>query len=137
MTEELNNPFQTPAEVTPPSPARPSFLLWGVVTVFGCGLLGGLLGQLAAVGITAVYRFYFEFPELRSGFYWHTHGVGMVVSVLCAGMGALQGARAMLSLRPAEAMRPEPPRRGGRIWLERWQALWGRLDAGWRPVGSW
>jgi putative ABC transport system permease protein len=56
----------------------------------------------------------------------------MSVSVLCAVLGSLQGSRSVLRLRPAEAMRPEPPRRGGRVLLERIGLLWRQLSSGWR-----
>ncbi len=73
-----------------------------------------------------------SFPDLPSGFYWYTHLVGMAVSLLCAVLGSLHGARAMLRLQPAAAMRPEPPRRGRRIWLERLGTWWARLSTPWR-----
>lgn len=38
----------------------------------------------------------------------------------------------MLLLQPAEAMRPEPPAKGGRILLERVTLVWNQLSPGWR-----
>jgi putative ABC transport system permease protein len=109
------------------------FLTYGLVVGLFGGLVGSVLGYLASAGLTYVYGFFFEFPELRSGFYWYTHGIGVTASLLCAVIGSYHGARVMLRLRPAEAMRPEPPRRGGSIWLERWLGgIWGRLSVIWR-----
>ena len=108
------------------------FLKFGLSVGVVGGLLGSLLGYLSASGMTAVYRRFFEFPNLASQFYWGIHGVGMLVSLLCAVAGTLHGARAMLRLRPAEAMRPEPPRLGRRVWLERFGRWWNRLSAPWR-----
>jgi putative ABC transport system permease protein len=108
------------------------FVKFGLsVGVLG-GLLGSFFGYLLSAGMTEVYTHFFEFPDLYSGFYWYTHGVGMLVSLLCAIAGSFSGARSMLRLRPAEAMRPEPPQRGRAIWLERFQRLWSGLSAGWR-----
>src|SRR4030095_9574295 len=59
---------------------------------------------------------------------------GLVVSLLCALIGSAQGAYAALRLRPAEAMRPKPPKQGGHIWLERMPWIWRRLSFGWRMV---
>ncbi|MEX0818533.1 MAG: FtsX-like permease family protein, partial [Pirellulaceae bacterium] len=111
------------------------FLMYGLfVGVLG-GLLGSVLGYLSSTGMTAVYQWFFEFPDLRSEFFWYTHAIGMSVSVGCAVLGGLRGSRAMLKLQPAEAMRPEPPKRGGRVWLERILGpAWQRLGASWRMV---
>ncbi len=108
------------------------FLKFGLSVGIVGGVLGSVLGYLSATGMTVMYRQFFEFPELRSGFYWYTHIVGMSVSLLCAVLGTLHGARAMLRLQPAAAMRPEPPRSGGRIWLEQLGSWWSRLSAPWR-----
>lgn len=109
------------------------FLLYGIAVGVVGGLLGSLLGYICATGMTAVYQWFFEFPDLRSDFSWHTHGVAMSVSLACASLGAIRGSLAMLKLRPAEAMRPEPPKEGGKILLERILGRsWQRLSAGWR-----
>ena len=109
------------------------FLCYGLsVGVLG-GVLGSGLGYLSSTGMTHVYRYYFEFPDLRSGFYWYTHAIGVLVSLVCAVLGSVHGSRTMLRMRPAEAMRPEPPRRGGMIGLERIMgSSWRRLSATWR-----
>jgi putative ABC transport system permease protein len=70
---------------------------------------------------------------LESGFHWYTHAVGITVSMLCAVAGSFHGARSMLKLEPAAAMRPEPPKAGGRIWIEIvLGSAWRHLSAGWR-----
>ena len=108
------------------------FLKFGLsVGVLG-GLVGSGLGYLAAWGMTVAYRSFFEFPDLSSRFHWYTHGVGISVSLLCAICGTIYGARQMLRLHPAESMRPEPPRVGRRVWLERVSFVWTRLNSAWR-----
>ncbi len=109
------------------------FLMYGLGVGLVGGLLGSLLGYLASAGMTEVYRWFFEFPDLRSGFYWYTHAVGISVSLSCSVAGSFYGARAMLKLEPAAAMRPEPPRAGGAIWLEVVMGrAWTSLSSGWR-----
>ena len=108
------------------------FVKFGLSVGIVGGALGSILGYLSATGMTLMYRQYFEFPDLRSGFYWYTHFVGISVSLLCAVLGSLHGARSMLKLKPAAAMRPEPPKAGGRIYLERFAALWNSLSSQWR-----
>ena len=58
----------------------------------------------------------------------------MAISLVCAVLGSLRGTRAVLRLKPAEAMRPKPPKQGGAVLLERVGWLWGRLSSGWRMV---
>jgi len=109
------------------------FLKYGLCVGIVGGLMGSLLGYLASAGMTLVYRWFFEFPDLRSGFYWYTHAVGISVSMLCAIAGSFYGARTMLKLEPAAAMRPEPPKAGGVILIEVLLAgVWRFLSAGWR-----
>lgn len=109
------------------------FLKYGLCVGIAGGLLGSLLGYLASAGMTHVYRWFFEFPDLESGFYWYTHAVGITVSILCAIAGSFYGARAMLLLEPAAAMRPETPKAGGEIWLEvALTGVWRYLNAAWR-----
>src|SRR5207244_1189383 len=75
-----------------------------------------------------------EFPELSNQFYPGTYLTGLGISLLCALIGSLHGARQALRLQPADAMRPKPPARGGAIWLEHFTAIWRRLSYGWRLV---
>ncbi|MEK6239787.1 MAG: ABC transporter permease, partial [Planctomycetales bacterium] len=65
-------------------------------------------------------------------FYPMLYVVGTTISLVCAGLGTLQGARRVLQLQPAESMRPKPPAKGGTVLLERIGWLWRRLDVKWR-----
>lgn len=100
------------------------------------GLVGGAAGVFAgswmAAGMTVLYRYFFEFPALESKMYWDLAAAGMGISLACSAAGALQGARTVLKLEAAEAMRPRPPVQGGAVWIERIGFLWKRLDSGWR-----
>lgn len=108
------------------------FLKFGLSVGVAGGVLGAVLGYAAATGMTEVYRQYFEFPDLQSELHWSVFMVGMIVSLACSVAGSMHGAYAMLKLQPAEAMRPEPPPRGGAIFLERFTALWSMLGPKWR-----
>jgi len=109
------------------------FLGFGLTVGVLGGLAGSVLGYLSSALMTWIYRLFFEFPDLRSGFYLYTHAVGISISLVCSVVGCLHGARSMLRLQAAEAMRPEPPRSGHTIVLERWLGgVWRRLSSGWR-----
>ncbi|MBW3599349.1 MAG: FtsX-like permease family protein [Planctomycetes bacterium] len=108
------------------------FLKFGLSVGVAGGVLGALLGYTASAGMTQVYQHFFQFPDLRSQLHWNTFALGMAVSLVCAIAGSLHGAWSMLQLQPAEAMRPEPPARGGAILLERLTLVWKLFSSGWR-----
>jgi len=110
------------------------FLKFGLIVGIAGGLIGCGLGWYLAKGMTALYRTFFQFPELHSRLHWSVYAAGMLVSAGCAALGSLRGSRAVLRLHPAEAMRPSPPRRGGAIPIERIGWLWRSLGSGWRMV---
>ncbi|MBN2021912.1 MAG: ABC transporter permease [Pirellulales bacterium] len=110
------------------------FLKFGLVL----GVIGAALGSAMGYGfggmLTSQYRQFYEFPELNNHFYTDLHLTGLAISLACAALGSLRGARAVLRLKPAEAMRPKPPRIGHSVVLERIGWLWTRLSTGWRMV---
>ena len=108
------------------------FIKFGLVVGVAGGMLGCLLGYVFAAGMTDMYREFFEFPDLVNRVHFDTYAAGLLVSLLCAVVGTIYGARGVLRLQPAEAMRPKPPRRGGAIVLERITWLWRRFSFGWR-----
>ncbi|HET6884074.1 MAG TPA: ABC transporter permease [Pirellulales bacterium] len=106
------------------------FLKFGLAIGIASGILGGGLGWWISMGMTGLYRIFFEFPTLANRFYGDIFLEGILVSLACALVGSAHGARAVLRLEPAEAMRPKPPAQGGAIWLERFRGFWGSLGFG-------
>jgi len=110
------------------------FLKFGLVLGFLGSVLGGALGYLLGGVLTWQYRQFYEFPHLDNHFYVDLQLIGLGISLVCAAVGSLRAARGVLRLKPAEAMRPKPPRLGHAIVLERIGWLWSRLSTGWRMV---
>jgi putative ABC transport system permease protein len=110
------------------------FLKFGLSVGLAGGLLGCLIGWWLAAGMTTLYRSFYQFAQFDNHFHAHIHFIGLAVSVFCAVTGSLHGTRQVLRLKPAEAMRPKPPRVGGAILLERIGWFWRRLGSGWRMV---
>ncbi len=114
-------------------------LVWHFVK-FGLfvGVIGGVVGcacgQAVAVGMTAIYRSFFEFPSLVMRFYPLEMLVALGLGLGFSGLGALRGAITVLKLSPAAAMRPVPPVQGGRVFLERFVGLWAGFGARTRMV---
>jgi putative ABC transport system permease protein len=110
------------------------YLRFGVVVGLAGGLAGGGLGYWLSGLVTGVYRQFFEFPDLSARFHPAVSVLGLVISLAAGVLGAARGARAVLRLEPARAMRPKPPRQGKPILLERFDWFWRRLDTGWRQA---
>jgi len=110
------------------------FLKFALAVGLAGGVLGCGLGYWFAGKWTVMYRQFFEFPELENQFYPGLQTTGLMISVLCAVAGSIRGTRAVLKLRPAQAMRPKPPKQGGAVLLERVGWFWSRLSSGWRMV---
>lgn len=110
------------------------FLKFALAIGLAGALTGCLLGYWLAGGMTKTYREFYEFPELSNHLYWGLMSLALGISMACAVLGSLQGIRAVLRLKPAEAMRPKPPKKGGAILLERVGWFWSRLNSSWRMV---
>jgi putative ABC transport system permease protein len=91
------------------------FMKFGLAVGLVGGALGCALGYWLAGMMTDLYRLFFQFPSLVNRVYPETWFASVMISVLCALVGSLHGARAVMRLEPAEAMRPKPPPQGGAI----------------------
>ena len=103
------------------------FLKFGLAVGAFSGVTGCALGYWLAGGMTAMYDTFFEFPNLENRFYPDLTVKGLGIGLACGMLGSLHGARQVLRLEPAVAMRPKPPADGGAILLEHWPSLWRRL----------
>ncbi len=110
------------------------YLKFGLLVGFVAGVLGGVGGYLDAQLITTMYGWYFQFPRLDNVIDPRIYATGIGLSLACSWVGSWYGARAALRLAPAQAMRPEPPKQGRGILLERIGLLWNRLSADWRMI---
>lgn len=108
------------------------YLQFGLVVALGGGILGTLLGQSMAGGMTAMYRQYFSFPVLYIRVYPYNILMGFLIGLFFSLVGVFRGIRKIRLLNPAESMRPPPPPRGGGIFLERIPFLWNLLGVSWR-----
>jgi putative ABC transport system permease protein len=82
-------------------------------------LIGALGGGSLGSAMIQIYNEFFRFPTLA---YYLPPGVvagGVAVSFVAAVLGAIHAVLLAVRLPPAEAMRPEPPARYRRSWLER------------------
>ena len=105
---------------------------------FSVGLVGGIggctLGWWITGSMIGLYQGFFEFPRLISHVPLSLIAIAILISVAFAILGALQGVKKIVDLDPAEAMHNAMPAIGGKIFLERWQGFWNRLDFWWQMV---
>ncbi len=91
-----------------------------VFVLIGLGLiLGALGGRLLAQGMTSLYADFYRIPE---PIFAYDTSMFLVASALSLGAGLLAVTRAVLravSLPPAAAMHPAPPKTYRKTWLER------------------
>jgi putative ABC transport system permease protein len=82
-------------------------------------VIGIVFGSWLGSGMTWMYNAFFRFPVLQYHLPAAVVAGGVIVSFAAATLGALNAVRRVAALPPAEAMRPEPPARYRRSWLER------------------
>ena len=92
------------------------------------GLIGSILGMALAGGLTRMYLGYFNIPLLRVDFYYSYLGYSMLLSAGFCALSGILGARGVLKIAPADAMRSDAPKAGKRILLERIPFFWKRLS---------
>ena len=92
---------------------------WALVIATAGAVIGMAGGAWLGSQMIEIYNDFFRFPILQYRLPpWLM--VGAVAVAFAAGiLGALEAVRRVLALPPAEAMRPEPPARYRRSWLER------------------
>jgi len=95
-------------------------------------VLGAALGLAFASVFSDLYAQFFNLPRTIGGVNGRALLYGFVLSLSVGAAAGLAASRGVVRIDPAEAMRPEPPRGGGRVFLERWTGVWRRLAPEWK-----
>ncbi|MDE2296414.1 MAG: FtsX-like permease family protein [Gammaproteobacteria bacterium] len=91
------------------------------LAVVTLGSIGGIaLGAYFGAGLVGIYRDYFHFPVLRFELSATVVGAAALIALGSALVAASTTVRRAVRLPPAEAMRPEPPKR---YRTGRWEAV--------------
>ncbi len=93
------------------------------------GIFGGLLGIALSFPFTRMYQIFFNLPGLSGRFSLPYFFISILLSLLFSLFAGYQGCKRILTLEPAEAMRPPAPLAGRKIWLEKIVFFWGMLTA--------
>ncbi|HHT01149.1 MAG TPA: ABC transporter permease [Firmicutes bacterium] len=98
-------------------------LIIGVVS----GVIGASLGVMASFPVTALYQEFFNLPDLQSGVDLVFPVVGLGLALGFSLISGYLGAKSVLVLLPAEAMRPPAPPIGKKVPLEHITLFWNML----------
>ncbi|ATW28080.1 ABC transporter permease [Candidatus Formimonas warabiya] len=102
----------------------------------------GILGSIVGIGggillsgpMIQVYALYFNIPIMKSEiYYFYMVNAFLLTAIFCMTAGIL-GARPVLRIMPADSMRPEAPKSGKRIMLEKIDIIWRHLSFSWKMV---
>jgi putative ABC transport system permease protein len=92
-----------------------------VSVIVGLGIVGGIaLGLWLGRALSHIYTEFYHFPYLLFNLQVQTVVEAALASLLAAGAGTVVAVWRAASLRPAQAMRPEPPARYRETWIEQW-----------------
>ncbi len=105
----------------------------------GIGLIGGGLGIYFGLKVADFFaklyvEFSFDIPMLVGKVYIeYVIGAILLTVLFCVGAG-LFGSRRIMSIHPAESMRPDAPKVGKGIFLEKVRFIWENISFSWKIV---
>lgn len=113
-----------------------------ILHYLGYGAVAGALGGMAGVAfgiwfqgeMLDLYREFFAMPGIEPHFHPYILLSGLLISVIFGTLGTVRSARNAARLEPADAMRPPPPERGGKVVIEKMGFLWARLSFRWKMI---
>ena len=104
------------------------YVKYALIAGISGGAAGSVLGMAFAGGMTRMYLGYFNIPLLRIEFYYSYLVYAVLLSAAFCALSGIVGAKGVLKITPADAMRAEAPKTGKRILLERIPFFWKRLS---------
>ncbi|SFG35195.1 putative ABC transport system permease protein [Desulfotomaculum arcticum] len=103
------------------------------VLVALCGaVMGTLLGLALASVMSQAYAIYFNLPATIGAVNTQAILYGIILSLGVSTLAGLTACRSVTAINPAESMRSEPPKGGGKTLVENLSWLWHRLDTSWK-----
>lgn len=103
------------------------YLSYAVVIGLAGGILGAVLGIFLSYPFTSFYELFFNMPGLIGSFTPKYLIFGIILSLGFSLIAGYQGCKRVLTLEPAEAMRPPAPPIGGKVFLEKITFIWNML----------
>ena len=106
------------------------YFAYAMLSTVSGALAGVVVGEkiLPWVIMNAYGMLYIGLPYYMTPLNWEQGGLAVLASAACTGVATLAACYKELSAGPAELMRPEAPKNGKRIFLERIGVLWKHLN---------
>lgn len=102
------------------------------------GIIGGLLGSIFGTALSGVmtsyYLVFFSIPMLTVKVYYYRIFISVVLSLLFCIVSGFWGVRVITKINPAESMKPEAPKKGKRLFVERIKIFWSHVPFSWKIV---
>ena len=86
-----------------------NYILYGAITGFFGGVLGILFGRAMSAYMFDLFVIFFKIPNIETIFPMRFIALGMAIALASGVAAGFAGAKGVLKLRPAEAMRPVAP----------------------------
>lgn len=105
------------------------YLLYAAIACVTGVAFGTVIGyQVFPRVIFLCYQLMYRFPYINCPYRWD-YAIGcLVVALLCTGITAMIACHAALREAPSQLMRPKPPKKGKRLFIERWKWLSSKLS---------
>jgi putative ABC transport system permease protein len=112
------------------------YILYALLATLGGSLFGSAIGLkvLPTVIITAYKIMYSNIPEVITPFNTYYAGLATILAVLCVELATFFSCYKELHAKPATLMRPQAPKAGKRVFVERLPFLWNRLNFTWKAT---
>ncbi len=112
------------------------YMLYALLATLGGSLAGAAVGLkvLPLVIITAYKILYGAIPKVVTPFNLYYAALAAASSVLTVGIATYLACYKELLAKPAQLMRPEAPKSGKRVFLERIPGLWKRFGFTWKAT---
>lgn len=106
------------------------YFAYAMLSTVSGALAGVVVGEkiLPWVIMNAYGMLYIGLPYYMTPLNWEQGGLAILASAACTGVATIAACYKELVAGPAELMRPEAPKNGKRIFLERIGVLWKHLN---------
>ncbi len=112
------------------------YILYAFLATLGGSLFGAAVGLkvLPTVIITAYKIMYRNIPEVITPFNLYYAALATILALLCVEIATFFACYKELHAKPAQLMRPEAPKAGKRVFLERIPFLWKKMNFTWKAT---